>query len=121
MQSYRLTLLDEKGLQLLRGLEQLSIIALEPMPKKYGKENPSTEATENTDTVSWKDLQGSVPSLRPISEPSNVTESKDEISESDTSEGDAPHPLWKFKGMWNLKMTLDEIDAEVDKMREGWR
>jgi len=121
MQSYRLTLLDEKGLQLLQGLEQLSIIALEPIPNNSGKEISPLNVVQNKDSSSWKDLKGSVPSLRPISESSDVIKPENETSEDNSSNGGSTHPLWKFKGMWNLKMTLDEIDAEVDKMREGWR
>ena len=91
MQSYQLDLLDEKALVILQGLEQLRIIALKPLAKEI--------------------------------EPKTSYESEDHI----TSRADEPEPndkLSNFKrlqGSINLNMTREEIDSEIDQMREGWR
>jgi len=116
-----LDLLDEKALVILRGLEELRIIALEPMPKKPRPANRQIAIAEEKEEISWKDFSGSVPTLRPISESTDEPELSEKTSGEKMPNGEAVHPLWKFRGAWKLDMTLDEIDAEVDKMREGWR
>jgi len=126
MQFYQLDLLDEKALVILKGLEQLRIISLRPLPAEtitpgYVAVSKLNDRVEDPPQTSWKDSKGAVTSKRPLPESSAVEEPAKEINENNLADDDAPHPLWKFKGMWNLDMTLDEIDAEVDNMREGWR
>jgi len=90
MQSYQLDLLDEKALVILKGLEQLRIISLRPLTKEI--ESKAVYESENHATSR-------------VDEP----EPNDELSN-----------FKKLQGSINLNMTREEIDVEVDKMREGW-
>jgi len=91
MQSYQLDLLDEKALVILRGLEQLRIITLKPLNKEA---EPKVDYGSDDHTIS-------------------------RVDEPDP--GDELSNFKKLQGSINLNMTREEIDSEIDKMRDGWR
>lgn len=91
MQSYQLDLLDEKALVILRGLEQLRIIALKPLAKETEPTTDGESEDKSTSIVDGPDPEDKLRNFK------------------------------KLQGSINLNMTREEIDIEIDKTREGWR
>ncbi|MGB3548018.1 MAG: hypothetical protein WBA17_13645 [Saprospiraceae bacterium] len=71
MQTYRVDVLDEKALTLLRGLEELRVIVLRPWEKAASGHDKESEAYQSSEIASaaveepaqlgWKAMYGSVP------------------------------------------------------------